>query len=157
MKLKLIVSGLLLGASSLMASSVMVKDAYVRATPPSVPNSAAFMMIMNKTSDNLEIVGATSNIAKKVQLHQHTMHNGMMKMGQVKKVDLKSKSHVIFKPGGYHIMLLGLNKPLKEGTSVMLTLKLSNGEEVKIHAPVKRVMDGMKHTSDKKMKSHGNM
>lgn len=157
MKLKSVILGLFLSVASLMASSVMVKDAYVRATPPNMPNSAAFMLVMNNSANDLEIVGVKSNIAKNVELHKHEMIDGMMKMSQVKKIDLKSKSHVIFKPGSFHVMLLGLNKPLKEGENVNLTLVLSNGKEIKINAPVKKVMSGMNHSSMNENKSHGHM
>jgi len=158
MKIKLIAMSLLLSVASLMASSVMVKKSYVRATPPNIPNSAIFMMVMNKSANDLAIVGAKSDIAKKVQIHTHDMVDGMMKMYQVKKVDLKAKSHVMFKPGGFHVMLLGLNKSLKEGASVDFTLLLSNGEEIKVTAPVKKVMSGMKHGKSMnhgKSKGHG--
>ena len=131
MKIKLITMGLLLGAVSLIASSVMVSDAYVRATPPNMPNSAAFMMVMNKSANDLSIVSAKSDVAKKVEIHTHDMVNGMMKMHQVEKVDLKAKSHTLFAPGSFHVMFLGLNKSLKEGDTVDFTLVLSNKKRLK--------------------------
>ncbi len=147
-----------------MASSVMVKDAYVRATPPNMPNSAAFMMVMNKSANNLAIVGAKSDVAKKVEIHTHDMVNGMMKMHQVQKVDVKAKSHTMFSPGAFHVMFIGLNKSLKEGDTVDFTLVLSNNKEIKISAPVKKVMAGMNHgkmngMNHKKMSgmNHGKM
>ncbi len=156
MKLKLIAMSLLLTAVSVFASSVMVKDAYVRATPPGMPNSAAFMMVMNKGTSDLAVVSAKSDAAKKVEVHTHDMVNGMMKMYQVDKVDLKANSHTMFKPGGFHVMFLGLNKSLKEGDMVHFSLVLNNGEEIKVMAPVKKVMAGMKHGKMSGMK-HGNM
>ena len=156
MKLKLGLLTLLLGAASLMASSLMVKNAYVRATPPMMKNSGAFMMVMNKTDKNVSIVSAKSDVAKKVELHTHENVNGMMKMYQVEKVDVNANAHVMFKPGGFHVMFLGLNKGLKEGESVDFTLVLSNGEEIKVNAPVKKAMSGMKHGNMNKM-NHGNM
>ncbi len=150
MKLKLAIVTLLLSAASLLASSVMVKDGYVRATPPGMKNSAAFMMLMNKSDNNLSVVSAKSHIANKVEIHTHDMVDGMMKMYQVKKVDLKANSHTMFKPGGFHVMFLGLKKSLREGEYVSFTLVLNNGEEVKVTAPVKKVMSGMKHGKDKK-------
>lgn len=132
-------------SSLLMASSIEVKNQYVRATPPNIPNSAAFMKIINNTSKDISIIGAKSNIAKKVELHTHDMKNGMMRMYQVQKVDVKANSNVMFKPGSFHVMFLGLNQPLKESQNITFTLLLSNGEKVNVTAPVKKVMAGMKH------------
>ena len=144
MKFKLLITLLLSGTVSLMASSLMVHDAYVRATPPGLPNSAAFMMFMNHSDKDLAVVSATSNIAKKVELHTHDVVDGEMRMYQVKQIDVKANGHVMLQPGGFHIMFLGLHKPLTEGDNVDLTLSLSNGETVDITAPVKKVASGMK-------------
>jgi hypothetical protein len=160
MKLKLGLLSLLFGAVSMMASSLMVKDAHVRATPPMMKNTAAFMMIMNKTDKDVEIVSAKSNVAKNVELHTHENVKGKMKMYQVEKVDVKANAHVMFQPGGFHVMFLGLSKALKVGDSVDFSLVLSNGEEIKVTAPVKKVMTGMHHGGINKMdhgKSHKDM
>ena len=92
MKLKLGLLTLLLGAASMMASSLMVKNSYVRATPPMMKNSGAFMMVMNKTDKNVSIVSAKSDIAKKVELHTHENVNGMMKMSKVENIKIKKKN-----------------------------------------------------------------
>lgn len=162
MKFKLGLLGLLLSIIHVMAASVMVENAYVRATPPNMPNSAAFMKVMNTTSADLSIVGAKSNAAKKVEIHTHDMVNGIMKMYQVSKVDIKANSHTMFQPGGFHVMFLGLTKGLKEGDHIDFTLVFSNGDEVVVTAPVKKVMAGMNHSQTNnnnmvKPKSHDNM
>ncbi|NQY94764.1 MAG: copper chaperone PCu(A)C, partial [Campylobacteraceae bacterium] len=101
--------------------------------------------IMNKSSNDIQIVGAKSSLAKMVQVHSHTKVNGMTKMGHVKTVNLKAKSTFIFQPGGYHVMFMGMKKRLKEGEMADFTLIFSDGSELNINAPVKRVMAGMKH------------
>ena len=143
MKLKLLMI-LMLAISSTWASSLMVNSAYVRATPPGVPNSAAFMMLMNHSDKDISVVGASSSVAKTLELHTHDMVNGVMRMYQVEKIDVEKNGHTMLKPGGFHIMFLGLNKPLAEGENVDLELTLSNGEKIKLEAPVKKVMSGMK-------------
>ena len=137
---------LLLATVSLaFASSIEVEHAYVRATPPSLPNSAAFMKIENETNSDVSLVSASSNISKVVELHTHGKKDGVMKMYQVPKIDIKANSKTILKPGGYHVMFIGLhNKPLKPGQKVTFTLNFSNGETIKVVAPVKKVMSGMK-------------
>jgi len=143
---KLILSALL-SATTLLASHIEVHNAYVRATPPGLPNSAAFMTIKNTSSEDISIMSASSKVSKVVELHTHDMKNGVMKMYQVPKIDVAKHSKTVLKPGGYHIMLIGLYHPLKVGETVTLTLKLSNGERKTITAPIKTVMGGMKHHS----------
>jgi len=157
MKIKLSLLSLILGLSSLFAADVMVENVYVRATPPGTPNTAAFMTIMNKSTSAIEIVGAKSSVSKMVQVHQHTMNNGMMKMSHVKRLKIDAKSHVDFKPGGYHVMFMGMKKRLKEGEMAEFTLVFSDGSELKINAPVKKAMAGMKHDKSKMHKKMSGM
>ncbi|RXJ81818.1 copper chaperone PCu(A)C [Arcobacter sp. F2176] len=140
----------LLSASTLFASNIEVKDAYVRATPPGLPNSAAFMTIENKTNKDIALIKATSDISKVVELHTHSMKDGVMKMYQVPKIDIPANKETSLKPGGFHVMLIGLHKPLKEKENVTITLNFSNGENKTITIPVKSVMGGM---MKKEMKS----
>ena len=149
---KLIVLALL-SVSTLLASSIEIKDAYVRATPPSLPNSAAFMNVENTTSKDIAITKVTSSVAKFVELHTHDMKNGVMKMYQVPKITVPKNGKVALEPGGFHIMLIGLYKPLKKGETVTFTLELSNGDTKTITAPIKSVMSGMNH----KNMDHGHM
>lgn len=141
---KLILMGLL-GVSTIFANNIKVENSYVRATPPNLPNSAAFMTIKNDSNKAISLVKASSNISKVVELHTHDMKDGIMKMYQVPQIDIKKNAKVELKPGGFHIMFIGLSKPLKEGNNIELTLEFSNGETKTITAPVKKVMSGMKH------------
>ncbi len=138
---------------SLMASNIDVKDAYARATPPVLPNSAAFMSISNNSSSDIALVKAQSSAASVVELHTHDIKDGVMKMYQVPQIDIKANSTTTLKPGGFHVMLIGLtNKPLKVGQEIDLKLTFSNGEEISLKAPVKTVMGGMmKHNMKKGM------
>lgn len=144
-----------LSASTLFASNIEVKDSYVRATPPGLPNSAAFMSVENNTNKDIAIIKATSEVSKVVELHTHSMKDGVMKMYQVPKIDIPANGKTELKPGGFHVMLIGLNKPLKEGEEITLTLEFSNGETTTIKAPIKTVMNGMMHKEMKKGMSCG--
>lgn len=136
---------LLFSIMSVFATDLLVEDAYVRATPPNLPNSAAFMVLKNSSNENISVVKATSNVSKNVELHTHDMKDGVMKMYQVPKIDIPAKAETILKPGGFHVMFIGLHKPLKVGEKVTFTLELSNGETKTVTAPIKTVMAGMKH------------
>jgi periplasmic copper chaperone A len=143
--MKKIVSLVLFATSILFASNIEVKDAYVRATPPGLPNSAAFMTIKNAGDKNIAVLKASSDVSKVVELHTHSMKDGVMKMHPVPKIDVAAKSETVLKPGGFHVMFIGLKKPLKVGENVTFTLEFSNGETQTITAPVKTVMGGMQH------------
>lgn len=145
----------LLSALTLFASNIEVKDAYVRATPPGLPNSAAFMTVKNHTDKDIAIVKATSDVSKVVELHTHSMKDGVMKMYQVPKIDIPANGETELKPGGFHVMLIGLNKPLKVGEEITYTLEFSNGETKTITAPIKTVMSGMMKKEMKKGMSCG--
>ncbi len=134
----------------LFASSLKVEDAYVRATPPNLPNSAAFMKIVNSSDEDISLVSAKSDASNIVELHTHDMKNGVMKMYQVKEIEVKANSTTVLKPGGFHVMLIDLKtRPLKENMNVEVVLTFSNGQNIKVFAPVKKVMAGMM------MKNHG--
>ncbi|WP_419770333.1 MAG: copper chaperone PCu(A)C [Candidatus Marinarcus sp.] len=152
---KTLLSLLLLGAS-LFASSIEVKDGYARATPPNLPNSAAFMSITNNSDKDVALVWAKSNVSNVAELHTHDMKDGVMKMYQVPKIDIKANSTTTLQPGGFHIMLIDLiKKPLTSDQTVTLTLGFSNKEEMTLTIPVKTVMNGM--NMNKMNMNHGNM
>jgi hypothetical protein len=132
-------------ATSVFAASIVVEDAYVRAVPPNLKNSAAFLKISNNTNEEIFLLKASSPVAQKVELHEHIMDQGMMKMQEVEKIAIASQSTTMLKPGGYHIMLIGLKKPLLVGESIPLELHYSNGDIMQFDAiPIKSVMMGMK-------------
>jgi copper(I)-binding protein len=136
--------------AALADGAVSVKDAYVRAVPPGQPNSASFMMLNNSSDQDRALVAAKSPAAKVVELHTHTMVDGMMQMRQVPQIDLPAGKMVELKPGGLHVMMIGLTQDLKPGSSVPVTLTFDDGSETTIEAPVKKVQmkmmkGGMKH------------
>jgi periplasmic copper chaperone A len=135
--------------ATLYAGNVNVENAYVREVPPNMPNSAAFMKISNSSDNDMSLVSASSDISKVVELHTHSLKDGMMQMHQVEKIDVASKSTTELKPMGLHVMFIGLNKKLVEGESVEFTLNFSNGESLKVTAPIKKVENTMCNNCNK--------
>lgn len=129
----------------LSAGDITISDAYVRAVPPNLLNSASFMKITNQSSKAILLQSASSDVAKNVELHEHVMNNGMMKMQQVSHIEIPANSSMTLQPGGYHVMLIGLNKKLKEGDAVtQIKLSFSNGENIELkNIPIKSVTSGM--------------
>jgi len=122
------------------AESIMVDAPYVRAVPPGQPNSAAFMTLMNHGEAEHAVVAAESPVANVVELHTHIHEKGMMKMRRIDKISILGKSNTVLKPGGLHIMLIGLKQELVPGEKVTLSLTFEDGSRKEVVAPVNKVM-----------------
>ena len=140
---------LIVMSTSSFAADIDVKNSRVRAVPAGQVNSAAFMMFKNNSSEDRLLVSAHSNISKAVELHTHKKEGGMMRMRRVDSIEIKAGSKTVLKPGGLHIMFIGLKHGLKVGENVELKLVFDNGSEIALSVPVKMV-SGM----NKKMMQH---
>lgn len=107
-------------AASPAIAQVSVSDAWVRGTVPGQKTTGAFMRLTS-TAD-LTLVAATSPVAKIVELHEMKVEGGMMRMAAVARLPLPAGKTVELKPGGYHMMLMGLAHPLKDGDRVPITM-----------------------------------
>jgi len=135
----LLLTSTLLVSSIVNAATFSVEDAHVRATPPHAKNSAAFMKISNNSDSALKLISASSDIAERVELHSHIMSDGMMKMRQVEAIDIDANGQVELRPGSFHVMFLGLKSPLVEGNKVEIKLYFSNGDEIVLDTPIKKI------------------
>jgi copper(I)-binding protein len=82
------------------------------------------------------LIGVQSSIAKAVELHEMSLENNVMKMRPVAGIALPAGQAVELKPGGYHIMLLGLAQQVKEGDTVPLTLVVETADKKRESIPV---------------------
>lgn len=121
------------------AEVISVETPYVRAVPPGQTNSAAFMRLSNGSGQPHALVAARSPAAKAVELHTHSMQDGMMRMRPVERVELAAGETVALQPGGLHVMLIGLTQPLVLGQELPLTLVFEDGSERELGAPVKKI------------------
>jgi len=147
-----------LTSNQLFADTITINNSYVREVPPGVPSSASFLTLTNSGDTDIALTKVTGDIAKNIELHEHVHKDGMMEMRQVAKISIKAKGTTELKPGGFHIMLIGLNRSLKSGDEVVLTLEFDDGTQQTIKPTVKKVMQGMMmKDGKKKMKHHGSM
>lgn len=128
-----------------IADKITVNDPYVRAVPPVVMTSAAFMQFQNSDEAEHFLVSASTPAAAVVELHMHTMDDGIMRMRQVAHIHLPPKQTVSLQPGGLHIMLFDLSAPLNLGDRVPITLTFIDGSTKEIAAEVRSVKQMMKH------------
>ena len=138
---------------ALPALAADISNPYLRATAPGAPNSAGFMLISNHSDKPVALLRAEASLAKKVELHNHINENGVMKMRQVQQIEIPAHGQVELKPGGLHVMMMGLSKQLVEGEQESLTLHFSDGSSQTLTLPVKKVMPMMhgKHQGHDKM------
>jgi copper(I)-binding protein len=116
-----LVAGLVVTSAALaQPAQLEVTNAWARATPGKAENGAAYVTIESPTADRL--VSASSPVAKKAELHTMSMQGMVMKMRPIAGLDVPPGQSLTLKPGGEHIMLMGLNQPLHEGQSFPLTL-----------------------------------
>ena len=137
-------------AAASLADGVRVDDPYVRAVPPGQPNSASFMVLHNTGEKGGALTGASSPVAEVVELHTHTMEDGMMRMRKVEKIDLPAGEVVKLQPGGLHVMLIGLKQKLIPDEKVQLTLIFEDGSSKQVEAPVRKLQMQMKMKMDDK-------
>ena len=120
------------------AQGTLVKDAWIRGVPPSAKSTAAFMTIQNNGTDEMFLISAASEIAELVQIHTMEHVGEMMKMKEVKEIRVPANDEVVLAPMGYHIMLIGLIRPITEGETIPLSLNFSDGTKVSVDAVVKK-------------------
>lgn len=133
-------------AAITLQAQVELHAPYAKATAPNAKNSAAFMTIENKSPNDIELVKASSNISKVTEIHTHISENGMKKMVQIPSIKIPVNSSVELKPGGLHIMFLGIENQLDENSKVDLNLTFSDGKTYELNQiPVKKVIPAKMH------------
>jgi periplasmic copper chaperone A len=123
--------------SEIDQTDVVIRDGWVQETPASQTITAAYMVIENRSDADITLKAASSPVARVVELHKMELTDGLMRMRRVDSIDIPAGGAVELKPGGYHLMVIGLNHQLKAGELVSLTLQFSNDVRKSIRVPVK--------------------
>ena len=131
---------LVLAASPLVVEAkVTATDAWVRGTVPAQKTTGAFLTL--ESSEDAKIVGVKSPAARSVEIHSSGMKDGVMHMHEMKALALPAGKRVELKPGGHHVMLMGLAKPLGEGDTVPLVFTIEDAKgkrtSLEVRAPVR--------------------
>ncbi len=138
MKPILLAASLLVAAPAwAQAPAVTVTDAWARATAASQKIGGAFVTIHDSAAPD-RLVSASSPVADKVEVHETVDTNGVMSMRPVPVLPLAAGQTVQFKPGGYHLMLIGLKHKLDVGSSFPLTLTFDKAPPVTVTVTVGR-------------------
>ena len=131
------------------SSSLMIEGAFARASSGHGKNGAAYLSIHNHSPNDDYLIEAKTNVAAMTSIHNHINDKGIMKMRAVQQIAIPANDTIKLQPGGFHIMLMGLKKPLREGDKFDLTLIFKRTGTVLCSVLVKK-MHAMEH--GKKMK-----
>jgi hypothetical protein len=142
MRLKIVVLGLVAllpvaaYAHDVTSKGVTVAHAWARATPGGATVGAAFLEIKTDKNTSDRLIGISSPVASRAEVHSSSMEGGIMKMRHLTGIDLKPGETHLLKPMGEHIMLFNLKHPLKEGDLVDLTLNFEKAGPIEVKAKV---------------------
>ncbi|OCC22510.1 hypothetical protein MB02_16350 [Croceicoccus estronivorus] len=121
-------------------SQIAITGAWSRETAEGQDTGGAFMTIANAGTASDRLTGGASPVADAVQIHTVDMAGGVMRMRQLgDPLDIPAGSSVKLKPGGLHIMLMGLKQPLKRDETFPLTLTFEKAGAVEAEVKVEPI------------------
>ena len=137
-----------IGFSHAQSSSLIsIEKPFSRATPGGSKVGAGYMTITNKGTATDRLVSASSPTAGKVEIHEMKMQNGVMKMRELPGgLPIEAGKSASLAPGGYHLMLMELKAPLKQGDKVPVTLNFEKAGKMDVTLDVQGI--GAQQPSD---------
>ncbi|HEY2928002.1 copper chaperone PCu(A)C [Piscinibacter sp.] len=140
--MRFILASLTLGLASLGAQAhdyklgnIRIDHPYARATAAGQPTGGAYLKLDNQGSDD-RLLAASAAVSRSVEMHSMTMDGDVMRMRQVQSIELPAGKTVELKPGGLHIMLVGLKAPLKAGDHFPMKLSFAKAGELTVDVMV---------------------
>jgi len=144
-------------AAGLFATSalaqVTVTDPWVRATVPAAKSAGAFMHLQSAT--NARLVGVSTPVAGRAEIHEMAMENNTMRMRAVEGIDLPAGKPVHLASGGYHLMFFELKRQLKEGETVPVTLTVQDAARKQTSVTVQAQVKPLTYVAPAMQGHHG--
>jgi copper(I)-binding protein len=152
-------------ADEVKAGDLVITQPWSRATPPGAKIAGGYFTIENKGSSPDRLVGASGEVADKMQVHEMATDGGVMKMRPLDKgLTIEPGKTVKLAPGSYHLMMFDLKHPLKQGDQVPVTLEFEKAGKVQVSLDVQGIgaqePGGADHSGGmnmKKMPEHSGM
>lgn len=120
------------------SATVVARDAWVREAVGGRKVTGAFLVLENTGTAVRSIVSGTADAAETLELHEMVRDGTMMKMSPVKSIEIPAGGKTELRPGGLHLMLFGLKRPLAAGDSIHVTLTLDDGSTLMVTAGVRK-------------------
>ena len=127
-------------ADDVMIGNLKLTAAWARATPKGATVGGGYFTITNTGNAADRLVGGTSDVSNRFEIHEMSMDKGVMKMREViSGIEIKPGQTVRFEPSGYHIMFVGLKQPLKQGDHVKATLQFEKAGNASVYFVVESI------------------
>jgi copper(I)-binding protein len=127
-------------AEEVKAGDLVITQAWTRATPKGAKIGGGYLTIENKGTTPDRLIGGSADIAGDVQIHEMTTEDGVMKMRPLDKgLAIEPGKTVKLAPGGYHLMMMDLKSPLKQGDKLPVTLEFEKAGKVQVSFEVEGV------------------
>ena len=126
-------SGCAASAEDYRAGALELSNLWSRATPKSATVGGGYLRIRNTGASADRLLGGSSEVSKRIEVHSMAMEGGVMRMREVKDgLEIKAGETVELKPGSYHLMFVGLQRPFERGQRVGGILRFEKAGEVKV-------------------------
>jgi hypothetical protein len=127
-------------AEDVTAGSLKISAPWARATPKGASIGGGYMKITNTGRAPDRLIGGASDVSSRFEVHEMSMDNGVMKMRPVGQgIEIKPGETVEFKPGGYHVMFVGLKSGLEKGQHIKATLEFEKAGKVDVDFTVEGI------------------
>ncbi|MCF7481063.1 copper chaperone PCu(A)C [Vibrio sp. J1-1] len=127
------------------AGQIHIDHPWSREAPPNAPVIGGFLQLNNHGETEDALIAAESPIAGRIELHNHIMEDGVMKMVKVNEINVPAKGSVALEPGSFHLMIFNPNQMLKEGDRFPMTLTFKNAGKVDVEIAVENKGHMEKH------------
>ena len=124
---------------------LQVRHPWTRATPPGARVAAGYLELRNSGKEPDRVTGASTPVGERVELHVMSREGDVMKMREVKGFEVPARQRLVLRPGGSHLMIVGLSRPLVKGERIPLTLRLERAGELRIELEVQPADSGKPH------------
>lgn len=122
------------------AGSLQIQHPWSRATPKGATVAGGYMKITNTGTTPDRLIGGSIAVAPKFEIHEMSMQGGVMKMRMLPNgLEIKPGQTVEFKPGGYHLMFVGISTPLEQGKRVKGTLEFEKAGKIEVEYAVEAI------------------
>jgi periplasmic copper chaperone A len=125
-------------AQDVSQGPLTISHVFARPAAESQKSGAAYLIIKNGGTEAEKLVAVESPVAQHTMLHEMSMDNGVMKMRMLDSVAIPAGGAAEFKPGGNHVMFMGLTQSLEEGKSFPLTLTFAKAGKIKVDVKVEK-------------------
>jgi periplasmic copper chaperone A len=166
-RIAILLSAAVLGLSTAVVSaedyklgSLEIEHPYARATPPNAPVSGGYMIIRNSGGEADRLISGEASFAERVEIHEMAMDGEVMKMRQLADgLEIPAGGEVVLKPGGYHVMFIGIDSQFKDGETrnVKLTFEKAGSIDLEFEVKDMKAMQGQMKMDGTGNMDHGKM